>query len=60
MLDYGDIVYMHASPTPLKPLDAVYHSALHFTTGDSYLTHHCILYEKLGWSSLTSRSEGSN
>lgn len=27
-LDYGDILYADADATTLKPLDAVYHSAL--------------------------------
>ena len=48
---------MHASRSTLKPLDAVYHSALRFITGDSYLTHHCELYEKVGWPSLEIRRE---
>ena len=30
----------------LKLLDAVYHSALRFSTGDVYSTHHCNLYKK--------------
>lgn len=41
----------------LKPLDALYHSALRFITGDGYQTHHCILYEKVGWPSLSIRRE---
>ena len=55
VLDYGDIVYRHASNTTLKPLDSAYHSALRFITGEKYNTHHCILYEKVGWSSLSLR-----
>ena len=57
VFDYGDIVYMHASSTVLKSLDAVYHSALRFITGDKYLTHHCVLYEKVNWPSLAARRE---
>ena len=57
VLDYGDLIYMHASRSTLKPLDAVYHSALRFITGDSYLTHHCTLYENVGWPSLVDRRE---
>ena len=30
VLDYADIINMHAALTTLKPLDAVYHSALRF------------------------------
>ncbi len=36
----------------LEPLDSVYHSALGFITGEPYDTHHCILYDKGGWSFL--------
>ena len=43
-MDYSDVIYMHATASPLKPLDAVYHSALKFITGDVYSAHHCILY----------------
>lgn len=34
VFDYGDILYLHAAPSTLKPLDDVYHSALYFITGD--------------------------
>ena len=56
-LDYGDIIYRNASNTTLKALDSVYHSALRFITGDSYMTHHCILYNKVGWPSLATRRD---
>lgn len=26
VLDYGDIIYIHASASTLKPLDVIYHS----------------------------------
>ena len=55
VLDYGDVIYRNASSSTLKSLDAVYHSALRFITGDIYSTHHCILYNKVGWSSLSDR-----
>lgn len=38
-----------------KPVDAVYHSAIQFITADSHHVHHCVLYEKVKWSSLASR-----
>ena len=57
VFDYGDIVYMHASSTVLKSLDTVYHSALRFITGDRFLTHHCVLYGRVGWPSLAARRE---
>lgn len=57
VLDYGHIIYMHASANTLKPLDAIYHCALRFIMGDSYKTHHCILYQPVGWASLSVRRE---
>ena len=57
VFDYGDVLYMYASPATLKPLDAVYHSALRFIAGDGFLTHHCISYGKVGWLCLTIRRE---
>ena len=39
---------MHAALSTLKPLDAVYHSALCFITGDGFRTYHCVLYDKVG------------
>ena len=55
VLDYGDVIYGKAAPSVLKPLDAVYHSALRFITGEHYRTHHCTLYERVGWPSLIDR-----
>lgn len=46
MLDNGDIVYMHASTSTLKPLVSVNRTALQFITGD-----------KLGWDLLVNRRE---
>ena len=57
VLDYGDIIYKIAAPSALKPLDAVYHSALRWVTGDSYGTHHCTLYVNAGLPSLSERRE---
>src|SRR4029434_4094635 len=53
VLDYGDVIYGNASHSTLKTLDAVYHSALRFITGDRYGTHHCTLYNKVGWPALS-------
>ncbi len=36
-------------------LDATYHCALRFITGCKSLTHHCTLYAKVGWLSLSAR-----
>ena len=55
VLDYGDVVYKHATSTALKALDTVYHSAIRFTIQADYSTHHCDLYRMVGWSSLDSR-----
>ena len=49
VLHYGDIIYMDTAATSLKPLDAVYHNALHFITGDKFSTNHCILHQQVGW-----------
>ena len=56
-MDYGDIIYRTASPSILKRLDTVYHSALRWVTGDSYGTHHCTLYGNTGLSSLSERRD---
>ena len=55
VLDYGDVIYRNAAPSILKPLDIVYHSALRFISGENYRTHHCVLYDRVGWSSLADR-----
>lgn len=44
MLDYGGVIYKHASASTLKPLDTVYYSAVRFITADFYSAHHCIFY----------------
>jgi hypothetical protein len=49
VLDYGDVVYKHASASTLKPLDSVYHWTLRFITGDCFRTQHCTLNEKVDW-----------
>ena len=55
LLDYGDCLYMNASVQCLRSLDTVYHGALRFMTGCERLTHHCDLYERSDWPSLTVR-----
>lgn len=57
VLDYGDIIYMHASASPLKFVDVIYCFALRFITGAAYSTHHCTLYSLVGWTSLTQRRD---
>lgn len=52
LLDYSDVVYRFASASTLA---ASFVLALRFTTGDSYYTHHCILYEKVGSVLLSAR-----
>lgn len=51
VLDYGDIIYMHAAASVLKPLDSIYHSALRFIIGENVCTRHCLLYTSVGWES---------
>ncbi len=55
VLDYGDIIHMHAPLNVLKKLNVVYHAALRFVTGTSVCTHHCNLYEMTKWTSLCLR-----
>lgn len=52
VLDYGDVTKRQAAFAIIKPLDSVYHSALHFITADVYGTHHCTPYERVGDSYL--------
>ncbi len=55
MLDYGDVVYQFAPLYLLSSLDAVYHGALRFISDCKPSTHHCISYNRVGWSSLLIR-----
>uniref|UniRef100_A0A3B3BNA3 Reverse transcriptase domain-containing protein n=1 Tax=Oryzias melastigma TaxID=30732 RepID=A0A3B3BNA3_ORYME len=55
LIDYGDVLYMNASSACLQPLNTVYHCALRFVTGCSRLTHHCELYARAEWTSLSMR-----
>jgi len=45
-LNNGNMIWAHAT---LKPLDAIYHSTLLLITLGSSGTHHCELFEKVGW-----------
>jgi len=53
--DYGDVLYKHASSQSLQSLDTVHHGALRFITSLKSLTHHCLLYARVGWSSFSAR-----
>ncbi len=57
ILDYGDVVYQHASSYLLASLEAVYHGALRFITDCKFSTHHCILYNRVAWSLLAVRRQ---
>ncbi len=57
ILDYGDVVHQHASSYRLASLEAVYHGALRFITDCKFSTHHCILYNRVAWSSLAVRRQ---
>lgn len=52
VLDYGDVFYRNTTKALLQSLDSICHSALRFITRANYLTHHCALYERVGWPSL--------
>ncbi len=52
VLDYGDILFKHAASSILTSLDSVYHASLCLITNAKSRTHHCILYEMVGWTSL--------
>ena len=52
VLDYGDVFYRNSTKALLQSLDSVYHSALRFITRANHYTHHCALYEMVGWPSL--------
>ncbi len=55
VLDYCGIIYMEAPKHCLQALDSVYHGALRFITNSKVLTHHCLLYSRVGWPALSSR-----
>ncbi len=46
LFDYGDILYSHAACSTLKQLDAVYHCALLFITGNINIVHITVHYMK--------------
>ncbi len=52
---YGDVVYQFAPSYLLSSLDAVYHGDLRFISDCKPSTHLCILYNRVGWSSLLIR-----
>lgn len=60
VLDYGNVIYMHANLSLLKKLDCTYHAAIQFVTNTSSRTYHCTLYELVGWSSLCQRRKMHN
>ncbi len=53
VLDYGDVVYQYAPYYLLVSSDALHHGALRFITDCKYSTHHCELYKRLAWPSLS-------
>ncbi len=54
VLDYGVSVRTIISSIHLY-LDAVYHGALRFISDRKPSTHHCVLYNRVGWPSLLTR-----
>ena len=57
MLDFSDVICKIASNILLNKLDAVYHSAIRFVTNAPYTTHHCDLYDLVGWHLLHTRRQ---
>ncbi|CDQ56661.1 unnamed protein product [Oncorhynchus mykiss] len=57
ILDFGNVIYKTASNTLLNKLDAVYHSTIRFVTKAPYTTHHCDLYDLVGWPLLHTRRQ---
>lgn len=57
VIDYGDVLYMHAASSILCKLDSAYHASLRFITKAKSLTHHCTLYQLVGWTSLSLRRQ---
>ena len=53
ILDYGDILYMHANS--FENAGLLYHAALRFITDSAFRTPRNSLYERVGWPSLGSR-----
>ena len=53
VLAYGDLLYINTSAPCLHMLHTVYHGALRFTTNSRALYHHCTLYSKVNWPSLS-------
>ena len=51
------MLYIHASSQCLHALDTVYHGALRFKTNLKIVTHHCVLYARVGWSALSIRRQ---
>jgi len=55
VIDYGDVLYMHASSPCLHSLGTVYHGALRCITNLQALIHHCFLYARVGLTALPIR-----
>ncbi len=54
---YRFLTIVHASSYRLASLEAVYHGDLRFITDCKFSTHHCILYNRVAWSSLAVRRQ---
>ncbi len=55
VLDYSNVFYVNASAQNLHMLEIVYHGILRFITKCVFLIHHCALYSKVSWTSLSTR-----
>ena len=49
------LVYHNASKKDLVPLNTAYNRLCRFVLGCPFLTHHCIMYDRLQWQSLKVR-----
>ena len=55
ILDYCDVVYHNASNSDLAPLNIVYNRICRFILGCPFRTHHCYMYDTLGFPPLKTR-----
>lgn len=49
LLDYGDNIHRKANESLLHKIDSPYNRIAHFVSKWGYYTHHCTMFEELGW-----------
>uniref|UniRef100_A0A8C6NRV0 Reverse transcriptase domain-containing protein n=1 Tax=Nothobranchius furzeri TaxID=105023 RepID=A0A8C6NRV0_NOTFU len=57
IIDYSDILYQNSTVSSLRSLDVVYNSLCRFILRCSFNTHHCYMYDLLGWLPLKARRQ---